>query len=226
MTVVGTVDGVSLRDSVHLTMVLCPLGDGHEYDGPLNDPAVRLALKDLMSRSGPNLQPGDSNKRERGGDTYRRPDGTYYFVEDTLAVATECSLDRLPVGQPMSPPGSLRRSTSDVLVGIVHTHPTVYGNGKTPVYGCKDPITGVSLPLVWKGKDSEKGGASPADWKFLERNVPGNSGSNATVAGYVINADGEIWKQPPFLVPLSPGEQYKNKLVWNYQGNSTPSCNW
>jgi hypothetical protein len=222
-----TANGDSARADVD---VFCPTNNPI-----LDSPSIRKALKSLIDSSGPGLSPGagldDSTsvgkKREHAGNIYRRPDGTYYFVEDPLAIGTECQTGRRPVTTPVS--------SQDVLVAMVHTHPTVTGK---KVYGCPpDPETSLprqrgpwdtSTPFVGKKEaDSTNGGGSIPDWSAL-RDHPANQVPYPQVPpvdGYVINADGEVWHLTS-LDAFRPSDQKNNRRVYRYKGNSNPSCNW
>ena len=213
--------------SVHVTVVPCPTDDP-----VLDDPAIRSAFKGLIDESGPALPPGDGitvgtdvgNKREHAGRVYRRPNGTYYFVEDILAVGNECHTSRVPQTSPKAP--------VDELIAIVHTHPTKTGK---VVYGCgPDPVTGEPRKMgPWdsstvfvakKRADSTNGGGSDADWN-AQRDLPENQVPFHGIDQYVINADGEVWRLLG-MDSFTPSRQKGNRLVYKYSGNSNPSCNW
>jgi hypothetical protein len=198
--VVATVNGSLKEARVHVSVVPCPTNEP-----VFDDPNLRLDLVDLINRSGPNLQPGSSQKRERAGDTQ--------------AVATECSVTRSSM--------DTRRSPDDVKVGIAHSHPTVNGD---VIYGCPPDEYGVrpqrypgdSGPIATKVPDATSGGGSVADWIAV---AAANSGNGQAIDGYVINADGEVWKLPASLI-FTPSLEASNNKMTKYKGNSNPSCNW
>jgi hypothetical protein len=211
----------------------CPTGDP-----VLDDPGIRRALKDLMMKSNPDVDngagiaPGDSigSKRERAGDIFRRPDGTYYFVEDTLLWSTECFGKRSAV--------DLRKNLADVKVGDVHTHPA---DALLEVYGCP-PRNGMpvkrgpwdtSRPSASRKRDAELGGGSFEDWIRLAR-LPGNKNPDPdgppvtpSVDGYVLNAEGEVWKLPKELLDFQTSlPSNPNHWRWRLNIPSKQSCNW
>lgn len=224
--VLASVNGDTVRASVPVNVVPCPT-----RDAILDSPVIRTAFMNLINVSGPSLPPGDGiqfgsnvgNKREHAGSIYRRRNGTYYFVEDPLAIGNECATARVPFTTPLD--------TADVLVAIVHTHPTKTGK---VVYGCPPDSAGVatkqgpwdnSTNLVKKkAADGTNGGGSDADWTALTQ-LPQNEGPYHWVDQYVINADGEVW----LLLGLDafrPSEQKKNHRVFRYSGNSDKKCDW
>lgn len=214
ISVVATVDGVQQTASVHVRVVPCPT-----TEPVLNDSTVRAELVKLISKSGPDLSPGDPNKREYVGDVYRRQDGSFYFVEDALAVGNECTIQRSSM--------VTRRAATDSLVGMGHSHPTRAG---LPVYGCppdengklRQRYPGDNRLMAIKAPDSTFGGGSIADWIALAQ---ANPGSSESVNSYVVSADGEVWMLPAFLI-YTPSQQASNRRMWRYSGNANPSCNW
>jgi hypothetical protein len=222
--VVTYVQGQWRSASAHVTVIPCPTDDP-----VLDDPEIRRALKKLIQDSGYDLDPGAGipdggslgSKRERAGDIYRRPDGTYYFAEDTQMLSNEC------IGMRSSM--DTRRSPDDVKVGDVHTHPT---GQLLPVYGCPRSADGKDYQLgPWdtlsgrkvrpKRPDREFGGGSEQDW----RRLMGLRENGRQVDGYLLNADGEVWKLPTELMyPGAPIESNTN--VWRWSLNRDPKCNW
>jgi hypothetical protein len=228
VSVIATVNGTLLTARLHISVVPCPI----EGESALNDPAVRHDLMILMQRSGWWLTPGDGIapgdsvglKRERAGDIYRRPDGSYYFSEDTQAWSTECRLERSGM--------VTRHSPDDVKVADVHTEPTEKG---WFMYGCgpdyfthelakRGPWDSTRTRLPRRGNVELTGGGSLADW-IAVRDLPENAGPIPLVDGYVLNADGQIWKLPK--EKLRDDTQWlSNNASWRWTGNNNPSCNW
>lgn len=198
-----------------MTVIPCPT-----KDPIIDDQGIRKALFSLMQKSGPDLDPGagippgDSVglKRERAGDIYRKLDGTYYFVEDTLLFSTECFGIRAPTS---------RHEASDTLVAEVHTHPT---SAYLSIYGCR-PVNG-TLSKRWPGDssrvnrgkepDRSNGGGSDFDWA--------RALSTDGVDQYVLNADGEVWR----LSHNTPVNQTtRNTRLGRWSGNAPRySCDW
>lgn len=232
--VIATVNGIQLTASIRVTLVGC---DWDKFP-VLRDSVLRRQLKEMMTNSnylvlpGTGIRDGDSvgTKRETAFDVYRRPDGSFYLVQDLNLWSTECK----GIRQNTNP-----LSTLDVKVYAGHTHP---GETWDDIYGC-DPVNGqLSRRGPWdtvdahriprqKGADSTNGGGSFSDWRQL-RLVPENVGPLSeippgppTVGGMVMNADGEIWLLPPELIDR-PLEQAANRQVGHWKRNKNSSCNW
>jgi hypothetical protein len=227
-------DSASAR--VEATPVPCPI----DSEPALNDPDVRRALMLLLQHSnyllvpGSGIAQGDSvgDKRELAGDIWRRPDGTYYFSQDThMPYSTECRLQRSNI--------STSQSSQDVKVYDVHIEPVEYGE---MTYGCAPnplgekyqqgpwdtlpPLKGIPL----KQTNEKLGGGSLSDWKGIA-DLPENAGVLPSVSGLVITASGEIWKLPADKL-WDAQHQYNvlawlhNTIHWKWNRNADPQCNW
>jgi hypothetical protein len=172
-------------------------------------------------------------KREHPGDIWRRPDGTYYFAEDTAVIfANECMVIRSDV--------DTRRSPLDVRVGTVHPHPT---NWYLPVYGCPadngvlyqrgpwDTTATNRVPITKQPETQLNGGASPRDWFYFgSRPENTNPDTAPTVSNYIITEFGDIWKIDASVL-RDPSSLNRSIHSYRFRGNTPAtgrpySCNW
>jgi hypothetical protein len=217
--VIGTVNGVQLTASVHVSVVPCPTGDTL-----LDQSNIRADLMNMMARSNPDSAAGagmDSThlsgaKREQGLWIYKRDDGTFFSIPIPDTSADECHIDGWPA--PEDPPHAR-------LWAAAHSHP---GDDGKPVYGrcpVKDPkgniYSGKRFPgdtsgvQGYKKDDYSQGGGSDADWGLTIKGVH----------VYVMNKKGEIWKLPAYT-PDRDRLKNRDERRHLWKGNSDPACNW
>ncbi|MGH7711225.1 MAG: hypothetical protein ACREOG_08070 [Gemmatimonadaceae bacterium] len=183
-------------------------------DSILDSRAVRDSMKASLQRSLPNAAPGTGLKHERGGITWRMPDGSRLGTEvgpQDITLQTECRFQANWAAAASRPP-----APGAVAESFWHTHPN--GTGQ-PVYGCP-VIPGEPPPAQYFGGPGTpriatpnlNGGASNPDW---------NASSSQGFASYVINKEGRVYRLDP---NTSPDQRPNNPNRWRWDDPTRPAC--
>jgi hypothetical protein len=174
----------------------------------MDDPAIRQAFADAMTRSNPNAAAGTGLKKEVGGVIWRMADGSLRATEVPDPNATECHYDFV------DSMFTRRPDSLAVAIASYHTHPT--DDGK-PIYGCKPTRRGTpqaqrlgdGLPVPLAApNDSAAGGGSPGDWASTVSGQP----------AYTILKNGRVYRLDPNVPPADRG---KNRNRWNLKDPTT-----
>ncbi|MDB4913650.1 MAG: hypothetical protein JWM95_1294 [Gemmatimonadetes bacterium] len=190
----------------------------------LDDAGIRAALKDLVDKANIHYEAGEGIpvggsvgfRRETAGDIYRRPDGTMYFIRDTLMVATECGASRVKT-EPYN--------TLDVKIGDVHVHPV---GGGMIAYGCGSYLGHLYRRGPWdttSGREIQHaalnqgaiGGGSLSDWAYW-------SAQTQKVDAYVMT-EYQIFriKKEKMDTSFHGDRKTPEKYIWHVNPNG---CSW
>ena len=170
-------------------------------DPVLDDPAIRLALKNALNASGAfNNTP--ATRQENAGWIYQRPDGTYDVRTTSPSPtnpATPCS----------STPGGPTPQAGETVIGPFHTHPFSHGDILPQVPGC-----GNNTRQTFAYDSRRNGGGSTQDWQFIQTPL-----GNQLLPMYIIDKN-EVFRLDP-TTPVRQRSRNPNRFRW-----TNPSCPW